>query len=185
MSLIAQYTPDQKDTYGFVRTLAYRAKLSAGLIIDAAQYFLFALVGASLVTLIMGTNPKLFLDWEVARVMGLTLSLVFIGLLLWQLFRVWSLAPTLDEPENTEIKISKIENGLHFSSQDFDVNLSFDKIILYFVDDHFIAIKQRYGSAIIIDIRIMSADNVSWLKEKLAETATETSFWNAYKMLAG
>lgn len=183
--MIAQYTPEHKDTYQYARTLAYRARPSAGLLIDAGQLFFFGLIGVGLVAVIMGVNPELYFDWEAARVLGLALLLGFVGLLLWLLFSIWSLAPSMDEPESSKIKISKTENGLHFSSYDFEVSLPFDKIILYFVNDHFIAIKQRYCTPITIDIRTMAADDVLWVREKLEETADAMSFWNAYKMLAG
>jgi hypothetical protein len=184
-SLIAQYIPDSLGTYRIARYLGYRAIFSASLFQGFAMCLIVSILSAIATSIILGSPLTTILRWDFIRLLLIVIGLLWPFLIAWRLFNIWRTKPEKDEDAQTEIAISKLEDGIHFASKNGTANIFFEKIIYYFQNDEFIGLKQRYATVILLESKYLNESDHDWLIENLARIAKPMTFWNADKMLHG
>jgi hypothetical protein len=113
---LLDYVPDTKENYAMVRSLSYRAFFSVAFFKDLTVLIFFCILGFLVTNLMLGSK----IDFELLKddvPLFMSIILVFWSLFLgWRFFRIWSIAPSLNEPEPLHFKFAVDEEDLIIES---------------------------------------------------------------------
>jgi hypothetical protein len=183
-TVLADYMPESNESYRLARSLGYEVALKSHAIADAMTIVIFAFVGFVVTGVLMGLKfDRVALQRD--DLIFLTLIPIFvIGFLLWRLFRIWCMAPSMSEAAPGRFCMS--ENG---ESLIIEVGLSrivtpFDRIHYYLErSEYFVFQLGQFTTAIIIPKRAFCECAIDQFRQILLDHGVKANWWTCGKLL--
>jgi hypothetical protein len=183
--LLVDYMPEPNETYKMARSLGYEIALKSGAFIDAITISAFSVVGFLVSIAFLGLELEKSRLQHVYPVFLILLPATVIGFLLWHLFRVWCLAPSMDDPKPEQFRISHSDNSLILETGPSRVVVSLERLNFYIERNEYFAFQtDKYSVGIIIPKRAFCENAIDRFRQILTENGVRAG-WLTYRRLLG
>jgi hypothetical protein len=183
-TLLADYMPETNEGYKMAKSLSYEVVLKSGVFSDTITIILFALLGFVGTGLLMGLDFDKLAFYNVASIVLILLPASVIGFLLWRLFRIWCMAPSMSEPPPEQCRISKSDDSLIVEVGASRLVASFDRVHYYLERDEYIAFQLgQFSTAMVVPKRAFCKNTIDQFRQILAENGVKANWWTLRKLL--
>jgi YcxB-like protein len=184
-TLLADYLPEAQESCKTARSLGYEIALKSDVLRDTVTIVIFAVIGFAATATLMALKFDKLGFRQVDPIVIIILPVFVSGFLLWRLFRIWCIAPSLNECAPEQCKISLNDDKLIVESGQSRVVVPLERLHYYLERrDYFVFQLGQQSAAMIIPQRaFLSEDTIDQFRQILAVHGVQADWWTCRKLL--